>query len=375
MFILIKNADIYAPEPLGKKDVLLSFDRIIKIDDSLTLDLSGIEVIDAKGKYLVPGFIDQHVHVTGGGGEGGLHSRTPELLLSDAIEAGVTTLVGLLGTDSITRNVESLVAKTKALNNEGITAYCFTSAYQYPPITLTGSVSKDIVFISEVIGCKLAYSDHRGSHPTREELIWLVSEVRRAGLVSGKPGLLHIHIGPAPEGVLPIMDIVKSTDIPIKHFRPTHMSRHPKQAAEFTRMGGYADFTSGKNLPAMFVEVMKESDEKLLTISSDSNGSLPVWDEKQENIIGMGVGKMTSLYNAVREMIVNHNVPIERALTFITSNVAKALELFPRKGSLSPSSDADLVLLDADLNIDTVIAKGKIMMRDKKIIVKGMFES
>ena len=93
----------------------------------------GCRVLDAAGRRVIPGLIDQHVHITGGGGESGFTSRVPELRFSDSVKAGVTTLVGLLGTDSRTRNVQNLLAKTKALNEEGITAYCLTGAYEIPP--------------------------------------------------------------------------------------------------------------------------------------------------------------------------------------------------------------------------------------------------
>lgn len=373
--LLIKNARVYAPAPLGRMDILVAGGRIAAMEEALDPHLPGVEVLDAEGKTAVPGFIDQHVHITGGGGEGGLHTRVPELQLSAALRAGVTTLVGVLGTDSITRSVENLVAKAKALTNEGITAYCLTSAYQYPPLTLTGSVMKDIVFVSEILGCKLAIADHRGSHPTREEIIRLVSDIRMAALVSGKPGVLHMHTGADPAGIEPIMDIVRTTDIPICHFRPTHMGRRLDQAAAFTRMGGYADITVGERTAAVFPGLLAEADPALLTLSSDANGSMPRWDEKREHIVGMGVGQIGDLYRTVRAMVTEEGVPLETALTFITKNVAQSLMLYPRKGALKVGSDADLVLLDQDLEIDSVIAKGRRMMADRELLVKGTFES
>ena len=349
--ILIKNARVFSPKALGKKDVLIAFDKILEIADCIEPWRGDLTVIDAAGKMLVPGFIDQHVHIVGGGGEGGFNTRTPEFQLSKAVTSGVTTLVGLLGTDGYTKSPELLLAKTKALNTEGITAYCLTNSYAYPPRTITGSVANDILYISEIIGCKLAIADHRASHPTREELIRLVSDIRMAALVSGKVGELHLHVGAAPEGIEPIMDIVRTTDIPISHFRPTHLGRRPEQ-----------------------VGLMETAVPELLTISSDSNGSMPKWDEKHEHIVGMGVGDMGDLYRVIFEMVTQQGVALEKALPFITSNVARALELYPRKGCIAEGSDADLVLLDEGYQIDGMLAKGRIMMQDKQVLVKGTFE-
>lgn len=371
--LLIQNADVYSPKHMGKVDVLVCNDKVVLVREHIDCPFEGVDVIDASGKKLVPGFIDQHVHITGGGGEGGLHTRVPELQLSAAIKAGVTTLVGLLGTDGFTRSIENLVAKTKALNNEGITAYCLTSAYQYPPVTLTGSVAKDIIYISEVIGCKLALSDHRGSHPTKEEMIRLLSDIRMASLIAGKPGELHVHIGSTGNGIEPLIDIVKTTDIPIRHIRPTHMGRHPEQAAAFNKLGGYADFTAKTALAKTLKEYWDELDHSLITVSSDSNGSMPKWDAKKEHIVGMGVGSADNLLLVLRGLV-EQGIALEEALPLFTSNVATALELYPHKGCIADGSDADLLLLDNDLAIDSVIAKGRIMMQSKELLVRGTFE-
>ncbi len=371
--LLIKNAVLYDPARRGKKDVLIAFDRILAVEDSVSPVGYDTEVIDASGMILVPGLIDQHVHVIGGGGEEGLRSRVPEIAFSDIVKAGVTTIVGVLGTDGVTRDVETLLAKTKALNEEGVTARCLTSAYNYPPVTLTGSVMRDIVFLSEVLGCKLAISDHRACHPTRDEIIRLVSEIRMAGLIGGKPGVLHIHVGIDPAGIEPLMDIVRTTDIPVFHFRPTHMAHHIEQAVPFNKMGGYADFTAHDSLASLLYEYRGRLDPSLVTISSDSNGSMPKWDAAHEHVIGMGVGQMTSLLKTLRQLV-TEGFTLEQALPFFTENVAKGLLMYPRKGAVRPGSDADLLLLREDLTEDTLVAKGQILMRDGRVTKFGYYE-
>ena len=76
-----------------------------------------------EGLLLTPGFIDSHVHVLGGGGEGGFANRTPEATMEGLTKFGVTTVIGCLGTDGIGRDICALVAKTKGLNEQGMSAY------------------------------------------------------------------------------------------------------------------------------------------------------------------------------------------------------------------------------------------------------------
>src|SRR5690606_36654921 len=109
-----------------------------------------VETVDLGGAPLIPGLIDAHVHVTGGGGEAGFHTRAPAPPLSRYTTAGVTTVVGLLGTDDLTRTTGGLLAQVRALRAEGLTAYAWTGGYHLPPTTLTGSIRGDIVHLAEV---------------------------------------------------------------------------------------------------------------------------------------------------------------------------------------------------------------------------------
>lgn len=379
MFLCIKSAEIYAPEYQGKADVLICNEKVIQIAPRIEVSaLPGqVKVLQAEGLRLLPGLIDQHVHITGGGGESGFTSRVPELRFSQVVEAGVTTLVGMLGTDSRTRSIQNLVAKTKTLNEEGITAYCLTGAYALPSPTLTGSVGDDIAFIQEIIGVKVAISDHRSMCPSREELAKLAAEARLAGLVSGKVGEVHMHTGSGRDGLKMILDIVEHTDIPVKHFRPTHVRKTMEaDAVKLSRLGGYVDYTSGEQ-PLEQAQVILEAlkagvEEKHLTISSDSNGSMPKWGKNQE-LVGITYARMTSLWQQICALV-EKGMHLEQTLPFVTSNVAKALEIYPQKGCIAEQSDADMILIDDRMEIRFVIARGKLLMENGMVLKKGFFE-
>lgn len=379
--ILIKNVDVYAPEYKGKKDVFISGGKISLIQDEINFSNDKIKIIDGSKKKLTPGFIDQHVHITGGGGEGSFKTRAPEITLSKLTKGGITTVVGLLGTDGTTRSVENLISKAKALKEEGITVFAHTGSYEYPTVTITGSVKKDIVFIDEIIGVKLALSDHRAPNVSKLELQRVASDARVAGMLSGKSGIVVIHMGDGEKGLSLVNEILEDTEIPMKTIRPTHVNRKREllmEAFDYAKRGGMIDLTCGMKddlTPGKSIKIAIEENvpKENITMSSDGYGSWSRYDEAG-NLIKMGVSSVSSLHEEFKYMVNKLDFSIDEALIYITSNVAKGLEIYPKKGCICESSDADILLLDENLNIDTVIANGKVMIENKEILVSGTYE-
>ena len=385
MLTLIKGGELYGPEKMGTKDILIVGRTIARIADRIDLpDDFNARIISASGKLITPGLIDLHVHILGGGGEGGHRTRTPEITLSKMTRAGVTTVVGCLGTDDVSRRPETLLAKAMQLEEEGISTYIYCGSYQFPMATMTGSVRRDIALISKVIGVgEIAVSDHRSSQPTFEDLCKVAAEARVGGMIGGKAGLVHLHMGSGQRMLDPIIRIVRETEIPIGQFLPTHVTRTESllnQSIQFAKMGGNIDFTvRGKELsfPLATGKALQLATDggvsfEQITLSSDSNGSMPVFDEKGK-MIRLAVGDIRNLYIEVKELV-KEGFGLEDVLKMVTSNPAKRAGIFQTKGSLEEEKDGDLLILNKALEIETVIAKGQIMVEHGVVRVRGTFE-
>ncbi|MFD2215247.1 beta-aspartyl-peptidase [Metabacillus endolithicus] len=389
MLTLIRNGEVYAPDYLGKKDILLVYDKIGFIEDHIPVPANFVDitVIDATGMKVVPGFIDSHVHITGGGGEGSYKTRTPELQLTDATLSGITTIIGVIGTDGTTRTMPNLIAKARALEEEGITCYVHTGSYQVPVKTLTGKIEDDLILIDKIIGVgEIAISDHRSSQPTVEEMAKLASAARIGGMLSGKAGIVNIHVGDSKDHLDLILKVLETTDLPIRQFYPTHINRNPhlfEAGISYAKRGGWVDFTTS-TIPKFLAEgevscsqgLKRMLDEDVpieqITFTSDGQASLPDFNEDGE-MVGLKIGKVNTLFQAVKDAVQIEHIPLETALKVITSNPATILKL-KQKGELKTGSDADIVLLDQNLSIQSVWAKGQHMVSEGKALVKGTFE-
>ncbi|MFP4557540.1 MAG: beta-aspartyl-peptidase [Bacteroidales bacterium] len=385
--ILIKNADIYVPEKFGRKDLLIAGNRIVAIESSIDPP-RGVKckLVEAEGLKLTPGYIDAHVHIAGAGGEGGPSSRTPEIQLSMLIEAGVTTVIGCLGTDGMTRNVESVLMKAKALREEGVSAWIYTGAYQVPTPTITGDVGKDMALIDEVIGVgEIALSDHRSSCPTTSELIRITEHARVGGMLGNKAGIVNIHMGDAKDPFKPIHDAVKRSELPYKQFFPTHCNRNDyifEDSKEYGKKGwvdittsSYPYFPQYEVKPSKCIKLLTDAGVPLehITFTSDACGSLPDFDPETGELIQLEMGMPSANHRELVDAILNEGVPLEDALRVLTSNPATVLKL-KTKGRLEVGMDADMLLLDSEHKIHSTIAMGQILMFDYKILKKGVYE-
>lgn len=341
----------------GAKDLLLAGGRIELVAPAKAPALRALPAAraDCSGLLAFPALIDQHVHIAGAGGEQGFASRTEEIPAQEIFAAGVGTVVGLLGTDAVTRSMENLFARSKALEAQGLSVYLYSGSYAVPPVTLTGSVERDLILIGRVLGAgEIAISDHRSSQPTARELLDLAAQVHRGALLAGKAGVLHLHVGDGPGGLAPLRALLQS-DLPIEEFVPTHLNRSRRlfgEAVEYGRRGGNVDLTAGESRGVPVPEAV----ERLMaggvpmgrvTVSSDAGGSVP----------GGGVSRIGALLEDLRGCVAR-GIPPERAFRLAGEHAARVLGLYPRKGALLPGSDADILFTDAAFRVKRLFCKG-----------------
>jgi beta-aspartyl-dipeptidase (metallo-type) len=366
MFILIENGELYAPERKGQCSLLIANDRIERIGeiDRRALDALGVEyqAIDAAGCVVVPGLIDVHEHLLGGSGEGSLALQTPMIFPSEIVRAGITTVVGTLGVDTTMKTIEGLLARVKALHEEGITACMWSGGYNVPPTTVTGSIRQDMLFVDECIGAgEIAISDERGLNPSAQEIAKLVRDVHVGGLLTGKAGITHFHVGEEDTRLKPLRELIDDFKVKPELLYPTHVQRNEKllrEAIALARQGAQVDFDVVNQDLAKWVRFYMDNDGPLdcLTVSSDSDSSTP-----------------DIFFEQLRGLVLDHRVGLETMLRFVTATPARVLKLV-RKGCLREGADADVVVLDAEsLDIREVIARGNRMVSNGSVTFRECY--
>ena len=382
---LLRNADLYDPQPKGRAHLLIAGESIVWIGAEAPVlpRTLGVSERDLEGRRVIPGLIDSHVHLTGGGGEAGPETRVPPLMLSRLTAGGVTTAIGVLGTDDTVRSPAELVTTARGLIAEGMSAFCHTGGYHVPPVTVTGSVRQDIVLIDLILGVgELAISDHRSSQPTLDELLRIAGDAHVAGLMSGKAGIVHLHVGDGARGLELVRQALETSELPARVFNPTHVNRRKalfQEALALAQRGCTVDLTafpieegddawSAAEALTRYLEAGLPAER--VTVSSDGGGCLPVFDT-EGRVTEMDVGNPSAMAGTLQELL-ECGQPLERVLPAFTANPARLLRL--HKGTLTAGADADLVVLDEDGSIEDVMARGRWHVLAGQPAVRGTFE-
>ena len=380
MLKLIKGGKVYAPQEMGECDILIANDCILAVGKDI--DITGpaleCETYDARGMYVLPGIIDPHVHTIGGGGAVGLNSRVGDLAVERIVEAGVTTVVGCLGFDRVSKSLRSLLMKTLALNEQGISAYMMSGSYNLPSLTVTGSVEEDLVLLEKVIGVKLSLGESLGNWPGPEQIKNLLAECLRGSKLSGKVGFLQVHLGVAGPGwQYRLIEICKEMSLKPSMVVFTHCNRNTSilsEASEYAKAGGIIDLTasfSNEEKPGSLsvyeslIRLQKESVPlDAITVSSDSNATRELPDGTMKYL------PISTIYAVMMHLFREGPLRKEEVVSLFTKNCARVIGVDATKGSLEPKKEADIIMLDENLRLVSVLARGEWAVKDNETLIK-----
>jgi beta-aspartyl-dipeptidase (metallo-type) len=392
---VVRCGQVLAPEPLGARDLVVAGGRIVAAAEP-GIEITGLEVdvLDLRGHTVTAGFIDNHVHVLGGGGGLGFASRAPELQTSQLTRAGITSVIGMLGFDATSKDMRALIAKTKAFKEDGISAWALTGAtLEHPVPTLTGRIRDDIAFVEEIIGVgEISVSELGYAYDSNGPGAQYIAEAATAGLLAGrlarKRGYLCLQVPPYHGACLkPVMDMLDRTGLPIAQLLPSHVNQtdaYMEDAILWAKRGGFVDVGanygpennfSRATPPGKAIVRLLEAGAPLthILLSSDGNGAPPKEEKREGQPAVANYMPVGALHATWRRLIIEEGVSPTDALCVVTANVADATGLM-RKGRIAAGLDADLLAFDGDWRIHTVIAGGRIMVEDGKPVVRGMFD-
>ena len=366
MLTLLENGEVYTPERLGRTSVLLADSKIGKVGEvnARALRELGVEyeVVDVRGCVVAPGFIDPHQHLLGGSGEGGFSLQSPEFFIGEIVRWGITTVVGVLGVDTTMKTMAGLLAKAKALKEDGLNAYIWSGGYNVPPTSIMTSVRDDILFIEEVIGAgEVAISDARGHDPSPADLARLAHDCYIGGHLARKAGLLHLHVGEADTRLDPLCEMLDAFNVEPAWLYPTHVARTARlfdQAVGLAKRGMPIDVDVVEEDLAKWVRRYREKGgpPECLTVSSDASLTSP-----------------RLLYEQLRSCVQEHGMPMEEVLALATRNTARVLKL-DQKGALEKGRVGDVLIMERDSwEVVHVLSRGMSMVRDGELVKEESF--
>jgi N-acetylglucosamine-6-phosphate deacetylase len=380
MKTLIKNISIITPyDIVDNYNIIIEEGKIVKIEEQID-ERNMDKIIDGEGKYLAPGFIDIHNH--GNSGYDVMDSTTEAIdkMAEFHLKNGVTSFLGTV----ITSSYENMVKAS-----ENIVSY------------------KNKDDRSQIIGIHLEgpfFSlDKKGAQPAKYIRTPNMEDIKKIVEIS-KGKMKMVSLAPEAEGALEVISYLVSKNI-------TVAMAHSNGTFEETKAGinhgatvathlynGMRNFSHrepgiiGASLTddRVYCELiydrvhlhdaavkmaikMKGIDKIVLVSDAMRAAGLEDGDYElggQKVIVKDGAARLTSgslagstlnLRDAVYNMVHKLNIPIQDAVRMASLSPAKAIGIDRYKGSIEIGKDADLLLLDKDINIFASIVGGNLI--------------
>lgn len=386
---LLTGGTVFAPDELGTADILSVSGGIASISapgalapDAVSDILGDVSIIDCTGSLVMPGLVDSHLHILGGGGGQGFDTRIPELPADAILEAGITTCVGMPGVDTISKPPTALLARAAALNQQGVRAVAMAGGFHWPAPTVTGDLFRDLYALPQLVGVKVALGERIATAPGVAELARLLSELEWLAGATGRAALLHAHLGTRNSAAVLIREALHHSGAAPERVHLTHANYTRDTLAAAIELGGLGclidvnpllnpDRVAGSVDPVDAVRQLLDAGIPVerLTLSTDGNASVPrVTPSGTRETFSYQLG----LLGTVRDLVASGVVGVASAISLVTRNPARALRLNP-VGTLAVDAPADLLVTDSGFSVRHVISGGELVVRDGRAVSPSQF--
>ena len=358
--------------------------KITAVYDSLPEAAAGMELVDGKGAYACPGFVDIHVH--GGGGVNFIQATPEEIRAGCAAHAryGTTTILPTTVTASLdlTRAMIDNTRKAQEITTECTIAGIHLEGPFLSPDQAGAQDPNNLLKPSvEILGELIAL------WPDGIRLVGVAPELE-GGLEFGKALKARGIVGTIAHSDADYSDCVAALDNGYTDITHIYSGCSMVHRVNGYRFGGVVEaglledrFTTqviadGKHLPPELLRLIvkcKGADKISVITDALFPAAANLTDSeimaKSNAILEDGVmklpnrqafaGSIATTDRLVRNMVQLAGVSLSDAVTMATATPARVVGLDDRKGHIKPGYDADIVLLDKNLQVQSVIAMGK----------------
>ena len=362
MLTQIRNARILTPFSQMEGVVVVDDGCIVGVVGNADID-KNVKVVDARGMYLVPGYVDIHAH-----GSAAAH-------VMDGTVAAITTLCNehaACGTTTIVPTTEGAPLEKVICAVENIR----TAGKKKCGATIAGAHVQGLF-------CRMENEEGEGCadlFPIQERqwqaLLKRADSIRMVGVAPEMPGAMKLGDALKERGVIPS---VAGSDadyeqilMAVSHGFGDISELYRKSAPERRRNGfskpGVLESglvvdeltvqvpADGWQIPLVSLQIIYrcKSAEGIILVS-DAGGAHTSTGKFEQGFSTMAL--------LVRNMVAA-GVSLRVALRMATVNPARRIGLDRIKGRVAPGYDADLLLLDSGLNVRFTMAKGRILRND-----------
>ncbi len=391
--LIITNGKIILPNSILSDFAIICENKIIKDilpQSELTISIDD-KIINAKGNYVAPGFIDIHTH---GGGGHDFMDGTVEAYIGAAethVKFGTTALLPTTLTSTIDELMKTFEIYEKAVKENKKGAKFIGLHLEGPYFSYNQRGAQDPKFL-------------RNPEPEEYNLILESSNaITRWSVAPELEGALDFGVKLKKRNILPSIahsdaiyeEIEKAFNSGYTHITHLYSGMSTVTRRNAFRYAGVVEaayliddmtveiIADGVHLPKsllQFVYKFKGADKIALCTDSMRGAGMPEGksilgslDGGQEVIIEDGVAKLpdrTSFAGSVatadrlvRNMVELVGVPLEEAVRMMTLTPARIMKIDNKKGSIEKRKDADLVIFDNNIDVTHTIIGGKIIYK------------